>query len=60
MTGVECIWYRTNHTIFFYRLTMIILEPYMIQSVVKPGTKNSYGPEYDQPVFAWEGNPVNQ
>ena len=23
----------------------------------QPGTTNLYGPEYDQPVFAWEGNP---
>ena len=34
-------WYHTNHRIFFYDLTMINLESYLIQSVVNMEPKTS-------------------
>ena len=40
------------------------VKPLIVQSEIingteygQPGTINLYDPEYDQPVFAWEGNP---
>ena len=68
---LDHIWYHTNHTFFFYDLTMINLESYMIQIMVnlEPQTfmvqSETWmvqfgiisGLEYDQPFSVLEENP---